>query len=1355
MIQIKRGAATVATVNPTSSSNMSKAVMGEEQITLVWEAPAFVPFYLGDFITFEGSNWTLNKLPTVKKLSGKTWQYNGVFQSTKYELIKAMYLLFDNTDTLPSGEFPLTGTADTFMQLLVANLNRVVGSAVWSVGQVIENTDYKNLTFSNEDCLSVLGRLADEFETEYHVSNHVIHLKKISTNREVTLQYGSTLYDIERSSVDSSDVCTRLYAFGSTKNLASDYRGGNSPLRLPDANGDYIESNVNLYGVIERAKTFDAIYPRLSSGGAGVITSVGDEFTFYDSHLDFNVNDYLLDGTTAKVHFNTGECAGYDFEIALYNHTTKKFVIIANTQENDFTLPSADLKPAVGDKYVLIDIVMPPAYLAAAEAELLAKAQEFISQNSTPKVAYKTTFSAIYAKQNLQSIECGDTVTVYDEDMGIEEQIRIIKLQKGLTDFWTVQFDLANTVTATRLERIEGNVSAVENTVIVTNQRVNRNNLRAYQWTKELQGMVFDPDGYFDPQNIKPLSIETTMVSVSAKSQIFQLSSLLQPNYAGNPQVMQWSAGLLTHFTIADNAITEWIISQGSITITGENQTKPLYIYARCLRSGITGDIYLAPVALKFNEGSTYYYFLIGVLHTPISSVRGISLNYGQTTINGQFIQTGIISSIDGATYFNLNTGEIGGNIKFKSTDGSYKTVDQAIGDINLGGRNYLVDSKSLIKSLTTSPNKFQDLGFPASTKMSLSFYAKRNSGSGNILHTEFWGGAGATNFTIGATFAKFETTMTTHATGTGLHFWMTDAAAVVEFKEIMVVIGDKAFDWSPSPESVQVQIDESKALLADITNDNKLTPDEKKKLKPIYDSIVSEFNLLYNQADDVGAGAFDPFWDNGRDIQDYLSPILANLETTSTVDGALIRNLLSGYYTQRAGVITAINNAINISAKSLDFVKSAIENGSAEFQGGLGLINLLFMKNLLDQVTGGMSGLDDDNVGFWTGGTYAQALADAARAFKSTMAAAALDRKDGAGHRAFGNFAWNAAGDVYMKGMVEALSGKFGLLKIADASIVGDHLKITDAPLDSFSVATSPRAYTIPAKTQAVQLQPYYTDELAHGVVFETNEINIETATTLPAVYLRDNYPAYGYPYIYSANSPISCILKYKVQIINNGDIVAESANTWNVGTPFSPTLHSITVAATAVAAGTVKVRATITMTSTTGFSDWNFAEDLLICNPIISSGGTSDITVSAYVKRTMLAGDGFYSFANQNRYMYLRGAGDSNDLFELRLNNAILKLTESLLKFTGAVDIPAGLGGASINSSGIISANWGKIAGTGQVVKSGSNYTITHNIGDTDYSLILTPISTNVPYFSSKSANTVVVTCAGGFDFVLLRTK
>lgn len=681
MIQVKRGSAAVIDINPLSSSAYTKAVMGEEEITLVWEAPAFTQLNIGDYIVYEGANFTLNQLPTVKKLSTRLWQYNAVFQSTKYDLAKAIYMIFDNTGTLPSGEFSLTGTADTFMDLLISNLNRVAGSALWSKGQVIADTKYVDLTFSNEDCLSVLGRLADEFETEYHVSNRVIHLDKISAVREISLEYGSTIYDIERIAVDSSDIVTRLYPFGSTKNLATNYRGGNSPLRLPEEIGNYIESNVDLYGVIEGSKTFEDIYPRLSSGGAGTVTAVGNEFTFTDTALDFDVNTCLMDGTTAKVHFNTGECAGYDFEIKSYVHATKTFVIIANSMENDLALPTADLKPVVGDKYVLLDIVMPAAYLAAAEAELLAKSQELIAANSTPKVNYKATFSSLYARENLQNVECGDTVTITDDDMGISEPIRIIKLTKAISEYWNVQLDLANAVSKTTLQRITGDVSQLQNNVVTTNERINRSNLLAYRNNKELREMIFDPEGYFDPENIKPLSIETSMLSVGSKSQSLQLSCILQPNYTGNAQILQCSAGVLAHFTIDETQIKEWVIGAGIITITGGNQTDALYIYARCARSGSTGDIYLSTTALKFDSDATNWMFLIGVLHSPASGVRGISLTYGMTTVNGQFIKTGVISSADGATWFNLNTGEIAGNIKFKSGE-TYKDVGTEINEV-------------------------------------------------------------------------------------------------------------------------------------------------------------------------------------------------------------------------------------------------------------------------------------------------------------------------------------------------------------------------------------------------------------------------------------------------------------------------------------------------------------------------------------------------------------------------------------------------------------------------------------------------------------------------------------------------
>lgn len=79
---------------------------------------------------------------------------------------------------------------------------------------------------------------------------------------------------------------------------------------------------------------------------------------------------------------------------------------------------------------------------------------------------------------------------------------------------------------------------------------------------------------------------------------------------------------------------------------------------------------------------------------------------------------------------------------------------------------------------------------------------------------------------------------------------------------------------------------------------------------------------------------------------------------------------------------------------KSLEYLKEAIEDGSTDILGGLVATNLLMMKDTDGTQTGGLSGLKDDNIGFWTGGTYAQALADIAKV---------IFRKDGSGQLAGG----------------------------------------------------------------------------------------------------------------------------------------------------------------------------------------------------------------------------------------------------------------------------------------------------------------------------------------------------------------
>jgi hypothetical protein len=85
----------------------------------------------------------------------------------------------------------------------------------------------------------------------------------------------------------------------------------------------------------------------------------------------------------------------------------------------------------------------------------------------------------------------------------------------------------------------------------------------------------------------------------------------------------------------------------------------------------------------------------------------------------------------------------------------------------------------------------------------------------------------------------------------------------------------------------------------------------------------------------------------------------------------------------------------------ALDYLKAAM-TGSTEIAGGLTATNVILMKTLAGIITSGMSGLASENVGFWTGGTYADALANLAKI---------ILRKDGSGQLAGGKIFWDLFG--------------------------------------------------------------------------------------------------------------------------------------------------------------------------------------------------------------------------------------------------------------------------------------------------------------------------------------------------------
>jgi len=643
-ITISRSIFTVATVMIDDNSKLIRQLNGVDTVNLNFILDEYIEFIVGDEVTFRGRVYKIYQIPAVKKHSLVKYEYSLLFEGPQYELINVLFLLDGQ------GEFYLTGTADDFIQLLTDNMNRVFTSS-YSVGN-IPSTDYKNLHFDNENCLQVLQRVADEFELEYINDGGEINLyESIGVSTGLEFQYHDGLRNIKRLKVGNKNIITRLYPFGSERNL--DYSYGAKRLKLTPA---YIEQNTATYGVIEAVKVFEDIYPHFS----GVVDSVPGVNQIIDTSINFDLNDYLIEGETAKIVFLTGNLAGYEFEIISYNPTTYTVTFKSYTNEEGLTLPTTSLDPEAGHKFTFVDIKMPSAYISSAEVELLDKAEEFLAENSNPNVVYEIEMDEHNLRSSSTSLDVGDEITIVDTQLSPSGvTLRILEFSQSIASEYKYSVKIGEGILTNYFQKIESEQKETKRETGIKKDDSDKRTRRSLQLTRELQDLIFDPDGYFDPVNIKPLSIETGMLTVNMRGQQLVLKDVefLQNPSPFNNTGFSWSAGTLIHYTIDPDAIKTWNIaasSAGSLTASTS-----YYIYARCTRTTTTGTIVVSTTQYTTDYGATYYYFLLGILHAAIDSQRAISLTFGSSSITGRVIKTGRISSQNGDTYFDLDNNQL------------------------------------------------------------------------------------------------------------------------------------------------------------------------------------------------------------------------------------------------------------------------------------------------------------------------------------------------------------------------------------------------------------------------------------------------------------------------------------------------------------------------------------------------------------------------------------------------------------------------------------------------------------------------------------------------------------------------
>lgn len=733
------------------SATQNISLMGDDNIQLSIISTELLDFEKGDKIIVCGEEYTIRTRATREMKTDRYYQYDAVFYGVMYELMKTQYRNTDESGKSTSMTFDLTYSIRDFVKVIIYNMNRDY-PGLWAFDEAnCPDTEPRTISFSKQNCLQVLQSLCSDnnFKLEFRITQNngvrTIHIGKFGTkvvppNGSDYFEWGKGggLFTLKDQKVDDKAIITRLWVEGGTTNIRSDYRNYSERLQLPYpkrmnknehtlADGTVIPANSEMIGIdddnkryIEDAELaqeigseedgaqYDDIYPKRT----GVVTAIveDDINSFVDDTMDFDLNEkddngtkYLINGVTAKITFITGRLAGQQFEVKAdggYDHAKKQFTLIPFTDKRGLTIPTTDseaFRVEVGNTYKITDINLPKSYEDNAEEDLWYAGYDDFKPRTQSRVQYALTFDRSYFLENLPDdsetsvFKVGDYVPVKDVRFGVEKSIRIQKISRNLLVDHDYSLTLSDTTTISISQQTV--IDVIEHNKIIEANRLKdlSKARRGWRTTEELRNMVYDTDGYFDPENIRPNSIDTNMLTVGSKSQQFVLIGVvMQANVNGNANRFDASSGILAHLTIDETTIKQWNLSELSVTLSEQGG---YYVFAKCSKTGSNGVFVVTQTPYKFEptEDPNNYYFQIGIISSlyPDDNFRDFVTTYGFTRINGKTITTGAIVTSDGECYLDLD----GNKFRIGDTTSSIDWNVTALKQLTLHNVRLLSDS--------------------------------------------------------------------------------------------------------------------------------------------------------------------------------------------------------------------------------------------------------------------------------------------------------------------------------------------------------------------------------------------------------------------------------------------------------------------------------------------------------------------------------------------------------------------------------------------------------------------------------------------------------------------------------------
>ena len=700
-----------ATPFPISSESYHEAKVGAVS-TLVVETTSdkAIAFPLGTYCTWRGEKFALYTPAEVVKVSEREYRYTLTLsgEGQQLALSKFKFIVANPEDVRLS--FTLTGKPRFFLEQILRSL-----PAGFSIGACLE-AEAQAISFKHEDCLSALSRVAEAFKTEWHITGKTLNLGKVVGNKAnaVTLSYGKgkgLLSGLTASNDSEKSPVGKLFIQGTERNIDPTKYGAKS-LHLPkgrtlayegrtyvvSADGQSLSvSGLSTDGRKEDSFDGTNIYPQRVGVVSSVVVTPNGNYDIVDKDNPVDYSQYRIAGEKATITFQTGRLAGRTFDIAQdkdvlkYDHATKRFQLVS-VEEDGMKLPEPKVfYPAVGDKYAVFGVRLPDEYITKAETELLGASVRYFHEALQPKVTYKAELDGLYAQKNwgalAPKLAIGAYVRLVDTSLDIDDHVRITAIRTKLSQQYKPQITLSNEVQAPSLAVSLGTLEAEGVQQKEEVQAVRREVARSYQQAMSLADGIADEVRAGFGDSISPVTARTMQLMVGDKS--LQFVFVASPTATGvvthnvtwdeSRGILHADRGYLRHMTLGINTLSAdhkpseyktWTLPAYDYAVRTDQKT--IHLYAKVERNGANGVFFASDTAKTMEAEAGYYYLYLGMLSQAPN--RAFTPLYGFTEILPSQIRTERITSADGSTSINLNTGEIvSDKIKFRHPDGKTK----------------------------------------------------------------------------------------------------------------------------------------------------------------------------------------------------------------------------------------------------------------------------------------------------------------------------------------------------------------------------------------------------------------------------------------------------------------------------------------------------------------------------------------------------------------------------------------------------------------------------------------------------------------------------------------------------------